>query len=48
MSNDNIVIRPAQASDAKELLDIYSPYILNTAVTFEYDVPSTEQLKKEF
>ncbi len=46
MSNDTIVIRPAQVNDAKKLLDIYSPYILNTAVTFEYDVPSTEQFKE--
>lgn len=46
MSNDGIVIRPAQVSDTKKLLDIYSPYILNTAVTFEYDVPSTEQFKE--
>ena len=46
MSNDGIVIRPAQVNDAKKLLDIYSPYILNTAVTFEYDVPSTEQFKE--
>lgn len=46
MSNDNIVIRLARASDAKELLGIYSPYVLNTAVTFEYDVPSVEQFEK--
>lgn len=33
-------IRMAVLDDSSELLDIYAPYVLNTAVTFEYDVPS--------
>ena len=28
--------------DAKEILDIYAPYILQTAITFEYEVPTLE------
>ncbi len=38
-----MVIRNATLSDAERLLEIYSYYVLNTAVTFEYDVPSLEE-----
>lgn len=37
-----LVIRMAKASDAEELLEIYRPYVINTAITFEYSVPSLE------
>lgn len=30
-------------SDAKSLLEIYAPYVKNTAITFEYEVPSVEE-----
>ena len=33
-------IRFASAGDAKEILEIYAPYIEKTYVTFEYEVPS--------
>lgn len=33
-------IRIATPADAKEILDIYAPYIRETAVTFEYEVPT--------
>ena len=36
-------IRPAQASDAADLLAIYAPYVRETTVTFEFDVPSIEE-----
>lgn len=36
-------IRFAKESDAAELLAIYAPYVENTAITFEYDVPSAEE-----
>ncbi|MDO5520176.1 MAG: GNAT family N-acetyltransferase [bacterium] len=36
-------IRFATPGDAKELLDIYAPYVETTAITFEYDVPSVEE-----
>jgi len=39
---DNITIRLARPEDAPALVDIYSYYILNTAVTYEYEVPSVE------
>ncbi len=35
-------IRKAKISDAEELLGIYAPYVTDTAVTFEYKVPSAE------
>jgi len=34
-----LVIRTASEHDAAALLEIYAPYVQNTAVTFEYDVP---------
>ncbi|MEN6340914.1 MAG: N-acetyltransferase family protein [Clostridiaceae bacterium] len=33
-------IRRARESDAEELLAIYAPYVTDTPVTFEYEVPS--------
>ena len=33
------VIRKAELSDAKRLLEIYDYYTQNTAITFEYDTP---------
>lgn len=36
-------IRFAKEADAAELLAIYAPYVKNTAITFEYDVPSVEE-----
>ena len=33
-------VQLASPSDAKELLAIYEPYVVSTAITFEYDVPS--------
>ena len=38
-----ITIRTATSQDAKALLDIYAPYIQNTAITFEYEVPSLQE-----
>lgn len=32
--------------DIAGVLDIYTPYIVNTAVTFEYEVPEIETFKK--
>lgn len=37
---DKIQIRLAQKKDAKDLLAIYKPYVENTPITFEYEVPS--------
>lgn len=40
---DNINIRFARPEDAPALVEIYSYYVLNTAVTYEYEVPSVEE-----
>lgn len=42
-TNTFITIRTATLSDAQALLNIYSPYVEHTAITFEYDVPSVEE-----
>lgn len=43
--NRDISLRMAQLKDAEELLEIYAPYVQNTAITFEYDVPSVEEFR---
>lgn len=40
-----ITIRAASMEDAKDLVDIYRYYVENTAVTFEYEVPSVEEFQ---
>lgn len=42
----DIMIRIATIEDAKEILDIYEPYVTDTAITFEYSVPSLEEFKE--
>ena len=42
---ENIVIRNATVEDAQALLDIYSYYVKNTAISFEYEVPSLEEFR---
>lgn len=37
------MIRIATEQDAERLLEIYAYYIKNTAITYEYDVPSIEE-----
>lgn len=38
-------IRAAAPDDAAELLSIYAPYVRETAVSFEYDVPTLEEFR---
>ena len=42
---NNITFRTATPDDAKALLDIYEYYVKETAITFEYDVPSEEEFR---
>lgn len=42
----NIKFRLAQLSDAKDLLEIYAPYVKNTNITFEYEVPTVVEFKQ--
>lgn len=39
-------IERVELKDAQELLDIYAPYVLDTAVSFEYSVPTVEEFGK--
>lgn len=41
-----IKVELVTVDDAKELLNIYKPYVEKTAISFEYDVPSEEEFKK--
>ena len=40
------VLRMASIEDAAGILEVYAPYILNTSITFEYEVPPIEEFKK--
>jgi len=42
------MIRAAVREDVPAILDIYSPYILTTAFTFEYVVPSLRAFEERF
>ena len=39
-------IREVKLEDAARLVDIYSYYVLNTAVSFEYEVPTVEEFEQ--
>ena len=41
-----IKISVAGPQDAEELLEIYAPYVRDTAVSFEYTVPSPEEFRQ--
>lgn len=43
---DGMEIRLANEGDAERLLEIYAPYVRDTAVTFEYEVPSVREFRK--
>ena len=43
---DEIKIRAATPDDASALLGIYAPYVKNTSITYEYDVPSEEEFRR--
>lgn len=42
----DIKIRLASVKDAQELLKIYAPYVTDTAVTFEYQVPQLSDFEE--
>ncbi len=42
---NKINIRMATPEDAENILDIYAYYIENTAITFEYDIPTIEEFR---
>ena len=42
------MIRIATEADVPAILDIYTPYITDTTITFEYDVPTLEEFMARF
>ena len=40
-----MTIEKVSIADADRLLEIYAPYVENTAITFEYEVPSIEEFE---
>jgi len=45
LSMTKIRLAVATADDAARLLEIYRPYVLTTAITFEYEVPTLEEFR---
>ena len=45
LMNNELLIREVRPEDAARLAEIYSWYVLNTAVSFEYTVPSVEEFE---
>ena len=43
---NEISLREVTPDDAEELLKIYEYYVLSTAITFEYDVPSADEFRR--
>ena len=43
---NEIIIRTVVPDDARELLKIYEYYVLHTAITFEYDVPTVPEFRR--
>ena len=42
------MIRIATEADVPQILEIYSPYVENTTITFEYDVPTMEEFMTRY
>lgn len=45
-TSDKFTIRTATTEDAKGILSVYAPYILNTTITYEYDIPTVEEFQE--
>ena len=43
-----LMIRMATEADIPTILDIYGPYVENTAISFEYTVPTLEEFTQRF
>ena len=42
---EEIIIRDATVNDIEAMLNVYAPYVENTAVSFEYEVPSIDEFR---
>lgn len=40
-----MTIEKVTIEDAEKLLEIYTPYVTNTAITFEYEIPSIQEFE---
>ena len=43
-----MAIRMANRQDIPQILEIYAPYVKNTAISFEYEIPSLEAFTQRF
>lgn len=46
IKKDDLVFRFATENDAEKILAIYKPYVENTTITFEYNVPTIEEFRE--
>ena len=46
MSTPTFRFRIAAPDDAPALVNIYAPYVEQTAISFEYDVPSVDEFRR--
>ena len=46
MKMKRAIIRQAKKEDAAEILELYSPYIRESAISFEYEVPALDEFTK--
>ena len=46
MQYETLNIRPVSGADAAALVAVYAPYVMHTAITFEYDTPSAEEFRR--
>ena len=42
---NDITIRNASIHDAADILHVYEYYVTDTAISFEYDVPTLDEMK---
>src|SRR3954468_9495556 len=43
---DAVVIRPAEPEDAAGVQAIYAPIVEHTVISFEYDIPSVDEMRR--
>lgn len=46
MMKEEIVLRLATPADAPALVEIYAPYVEETPITFEYEVPTAQEFSR--
>jgi L-amino acid N-acyltransferase YncA len=44
VKHEPVLIRVANAADAKAILGVYAPYVIDTAISFEEEPPSVEEM----